>query len=49
MLDLATVLELAGRRDEATAAAREAGEIYAAKGALAGVRRAKARAAELAG
>jgi hypothetical protein len=41
------VLELAGRRDEASAAAREAGRLYAAKSARAGVRLAEARAAEL--
>ena len=48
MLDLAEVLELAGRRDEASAAAREAARLYAAKGADAGVRLAEARVAELA-
>ncbi len=48
MLDLAEVLELAGRRDEASAAAREATRLYAAKGADAGVRLAEARVAELA-
>jgi class 3 adenylate cyclase/tetratricopeptide (TPR) repeat protein len=47
MLDLAEVLELAGRRDEASAAAGEAARIYAAKGAEAGVRLAEARVAEL--
>jgi class 3 adenylate cyclase/tetratricopeptide (TPR) repeat protein len=47
MLDLAEVLELAGRPDEASSAAREAVRLYAAKGADAGVRLAEARAAEL--
>jgi tetratricopeptide (TPR) repeat protein len=47
LLDLAKVLELTGRRDEAVAAVREAAELYAAKGAKAGVRAAEARAAEL--
>jgi tetratricopeptide (TPR) repeat protein len=47
MLDLAEVLALAGRSDEASAAAREAAQIYAAKGAGAGVRLAEARVAEL--
>ncbi|MEK6276091.1 MAG: adenylate/guanylate cyclase domain-containing protein [Actinomycetota bacterium] len=47
MLDLAEVLELAGRPDEASAAARDAARLYAAKGAEAGVRLAEARVAEL--
>src|SRR6266508_4536059 len=46
-LDLAEVLQLAGRPREAATAAREAAELYAAKGAEAGVRAAEARAAEL--
>ncbi len=46
-LDLAVVLQLAGRPREAATAAREAAELYAAKGAEAGVRAAEARAAEL--
>jgi class 3 adenylate cyclase len=49
LLALAEVLELAGRRGEAAAAAREAAELYAAKGAEAGVRAAESRAAELEG
>jgi tetratricopeptide (TPR) repeat protein len=48
MLDLAEVLELMGRRDEAVAAAEEAARFYAAKGVTAGVRLAEARVAELA-
>jgi tetratricopeptide (TPR) repeat protein len=47
MLDLAEVLELAGRPDEASAAARDAARLYAEKGADAGVRLAEARVAEL--
>ncbi|MEP6910356.1 MAG: AAA family ATPase [Actinomycetota bacterium] len=47
MLNLAEVLRLAGRRDEATAAALDAARMYAAKGADAGVRLAEARAAEI--
>jgi tetratricopeptide (TPR) repeat protein len=47
MLDAAEVLELAGRTDEARAAAHEAARLYAAKGADAGVRLAEARAARL--
>jgi fructoselysine-6-P-deglycase FrlB-like protein len=46
-LALVEVLELAGRADEAGAAARDAATIYAAKGAEAGVRLAEARAARL--
>jgi tetratricopeptide (TPR) repeat protein len=46
-LDLAEVLKLAGRANEASAAAREAVRLYAAKGADAGVRLAEARVAEL--
>ena len=46
-LDLAEVLDLAGRADEASAAARDAARLYAAKGAHAGVRLAEARAAEI--
>jgi len=47
LLDLAEVLQLSGRRNEAETAAREAAELYAAKGAEAGVRVAETRAAEL--
>jgi class 3 adenylate cyclase/tetratricopeptide (TPR) repeat protein len=47
MLSLAEVLALAGRLDEASAAAREAARLYAAKGADAGVRLAEARLSEL--
>jgi class 3 adenylate cyclase/tetratricopeptide (TPR) repeat protein len=47
MLDLAEVLALAGRPDEAIGAARDAVRLYAAKGADAGVRLAEARVAEL--
>jgi tetratricopeptide (TPR) repeat protein len=47
MLDLAEVLELALRPDEASAAARDAARLYAEKGADAGVRLAEARVAEL--
>jgi len=47
MLALAEVLDLAGRPDEASAAAREAARLYAEKGADAGVRLAEARAAEI--
>jgi hypothetical protein len=46
-LALAAVLGLANRAHEASAAARDAAAIYAAKGADAGVRLAEARAAEL--
>jgi tetratricopeptide (TPR) repeat protein len=49
MLDLAEVIALAGRADEASAAAREAARLYAEKGADAGVRLAEARVAELEG
>ncbi len=49
MMDLVEVLELADRPDEASAAAREAARLYAAKGATAGVRFAEARAAALEG
>jgi class 3 adenylate cyclase/tetratricopeptide (TPR) repeat protein len=47
MLNLAEVLELTGRSDEAGAAARDAARLYAAKGADAGVRLAEARVAKL--
>jgi len=47
MLNLAEVLDLAGRPDEAVVAARDAAQLYAAKGADAGVRLAEARAARL--
>jgi tetratricopeptide (TPR) repeat protein len=47
LLNLAEVLQLAGRRAEAASAAHEAAELYAAKGAKAGVRVAETRAAEL--
>jgi tetratricopeptide (TPR) repeat protein len=46
-LDLAEVLDLAGRPDEARAAAKDAARLYAAKGADAGVRIAEARVAEI--
>jgi class 3 adenylate cyclase/tetratricopeptide (TPR) repeat protein len=47
LLNLSEVLQLAGRRLEAASAAHEAAELYATKGAKAGVRVAEARAAEL--
>jgi class 3 adenylate cyclase/tetratricopeptide (TPR) repeat protein len=47
MLDLAEVLDLAGRPDEARAAARDAVRLYERKGADAGVRLAEARVAKL--
>ena len=46
-LDLAEVLQLAGRPGEAAVAAREAAELYAAKGADAGVRTAETLAERL--
>jgi tetratricopeptide (TPR) repeat protein len=46
-LDLAEVLELAGRRDDATAALREALERYERKGALVPAQRARERLAAL--
>ena len=47
MLNLAEVLELAGRREEAASATREAVRLYAEKGATAGVRLAEVRLARL--
>jgi len=47
LLNLAEVLQLAGRHDEGANAAHEAAELYAAKGAKAGVRVAETRVAEL--
>jgi tetratricopeptide (TPR) repeat protein len=49
MLDMAEVMKLADRLDEAIVAARDAARLYAAKGADAGVRLAEARVAELEG
>jgi class 3 adenylate cyclase/tetratricopeptide (TPR) repeat protein len=47
LLNLAEALQLAGRHGEGASAAHEAAELYATKGAEAGVRVAETRAAEL--